>query len=47
MFKMLNLTLDRKKEKLMTQYQEKLDRMTSRVSLKEKNRVRRQQLNEI
>jgi len=47
MFSMLNLTIARKKEKLQQQYQEKLDRMTSRLSLKEKNKLKRQQMQDV
>ena len=36
MFGMLGLTLDKKKEKLSAAYQDKLDRMVNRLSLKEK-----------
>jgi tubulin polyglutamylase TTLL6/13 len=40
MFGMLGLTLERKKEKLMGHYEEKLSRMLEKKTLKEKSKIK-------
>lgn len=47
MFAMLGLTLAKKKEKMMNAYQEKIDRMLNRVTLKQKAQVRSQRATEM
>jgi tubulin polyglutamylase TTLL6/13 len=40
MFGMLGLTLERKKDKLMSNYEEKLSRMLEKKTLKEKSKIK-------
>ena len=47
MFGMLGLTIARKKEKLMNAYQEKIDRMLNKTSLKQKSIQRNQRVLEL
>lgn len=41
MFGMLGLTLERKKEKLMSVYEDKINRMHSKITLKEKSKLKK------
>jgi len=40
MFGLLGLTVDRKREKLQDRYEDKVNRMTTKLSLKEKNKIK-------
>jgi hypothetical protein len=46
MFGLLGLTIDRKREKLQDRYEDKVNRMTTKLSLKEKNKLKRQMVEE-
>lgn len=41
MFKMLGLTIERKQEKLTSAYEEKMQRMMTKISLKEKSKLKK------
>lgn len=40
MFGLLGLSIDRKREKLQDRYEDKVSRMTTKLSLKEKNKLK-------
>ncbi len=46
MFRMLGLSVERKREKLQDRYEEKVNRMTNKLSLKEKNKLKKQMIEE-
>lgn len=46
MFGLLGLTIDRKREKLQDRYEDKVNRMTTKLSLKEKNKLKKQMVEE-
>ena len=46
MFGMLGLTIERKREKLQDRYEDKVNRMTTKLSLKEKNKLKKQMIEE-
>lgn len=46
MFNLLGLSVDKKKQKLRRLYEEKKDRMMTKLTLKQKNQMRRQAINE-
>jgi hypothetical protein len=46
MFGLLGLTIDRKREKLQERYEDKVNRMTTKLSLKEKNKLKKQMVEE-
>ncbi len=46
MFGLLGLSIDRKREKLQDRYEDKVNRMTTKLSLKEKNRLKKQMIEE-
>jgi len=43
---LLGLTIDRKREKLQDRYEDKVNRMTTKLSLKEKNKLKKQMVEE-
>jgi hypothetical protein len=46
MFGMLGLSIERKREKLQDRYDDKVNRMTTKLSLKEKNKLKKQIIEE-
>ena len=46
MFGMLGLSIERKREKLQDRYEDKVNRMTTKLSLKEKNKLKKQMIEE-
>lgn len=46
MFGMLGLTIERKREKLQERYEDKVNRITSKLSLKEKTKLKKQMIEE-
>jgi len=46
MFRMLGLSVERKREKLQDRYEDKVNRMTTKLSLKEKNKLKKQMIEE-
>ena len=43
---MLGLSVERKREKLQERYEDKVNRMTTKLSLKEKNKLKKQMIEE-
>ena len=43
---MLGLSIERKREKLQDRYEDKVNRMTTKLSLKEKNKLKKQMIEE-
>ena len=43
---MLGLSVERKREKLQDRYEDKVNRMTTKLSLKEKNKLKKQMIEE-
>jgi len=46
MFGMLGLSIERKREKLQDRYEDKINRITSKLSLKEKTKLKKQMIEE-
>jgi len=46
MFGLLGLSIDRKREKLQDRYEDKVNRMTTKLSLKEKNKLKQKMFEE-
>jgi len=46
MFSLLGLSIDRKRKNLLDKYEDKINRMTNKMSLKEKNRLKQKMFDE-